>query len=153
MIKPENEKDIRSNEEIKIAVIKQCDKIKSKIKVKNVRQMRQKRIIMEVDGRQDAKLIEQMDLKEIGLKIENPKKYSPSIIIYDVEKDLMKEELKEDLINKNFVETCGMELAELGEKVKFKYGFKTKENRVNWVVQVPAPLLNEVINKGRIFMA
>lgn len=42
LIKPKNEKDDRSNDDIKIAVIRQCDKVKSKIKVKTVRQMRQR---------------------------------------------------------------------------------------------------------------
>lgn len=152
LLKPENEKDDRSNDDIKKAVIKRCDKIKDKIKVKNVRQMRQKGIIMEVDSRQDAKLIEQINLKEIGLKIESPKKHCPSIMIYDVEKKLTKEELKEDLINKNFAEILE-ERRELEEKIIFKYGYNTKENCVNWMVQLPALLYNLAINKGRIFIA
>lgn len=152
LLKPVNENDTRSNEEIKTAVIKQCDKIKSKIKVKNVKQMRHKGIVMEINSKQDTKIIDQIDLKAIGFKIESPKKYSLSII-YDVEKDLMKEELKEDLLNKNLDGNLETESAKLKEKVIFKYSFNTKGNQVNWIVQVPAIIFNKIANKGRVFMA
>jgi len=92
----------RNNEEIKAAVLEKWEAIKDKIKVKSVRQIRQKGIIMEVNSKQDTLLVKQMDTKSAGLKIESPRKYNPQLIIYGVEKELKKEELMENLINKNF---------------------------------------------------
>lgn len=76
-------------------------------------------------------MIRQMNLEEVGLKIENPKRYSPMMIIYDVEKELKKEELKDELINKNFMDITEKEGCDMKEKVEFKYSFKTKDDRVN----------------------
>lgn len=153
LFKPENENNSRNNEEIKAAVLEKCEAIKDKIKVKSVRQMRQKGIIMEVNSKQDTLLVKQMDTKSAGLRIESPRKYNPQLIIYGVERELKKEELMENLINKNFLEDTDMSLMELKEKIKINYGYKAKDDNINWIVQVPAPLFTRIIKRGRVFIA
>lgn len=133
LLKPVDEKDVRNNDEIKTAVIKQLNGIKTKLKVKNIRQMRQKGVIVEVKSRDDAELIKNVDMNSVGLKVEKPKRTYPSIIIYDVEYDIKVDELKDDFINKNFDNLPLLERTELKHKVEFRYNFKTKDNKVNWI--------------------
>ncbi|CAL1671621.1 unnamed protein product, partial [Lasius platythorax] len=137
LIKPIREDDKRNNDEIKETVLKQLDSVKNKIKIKSIRQMRQKGLVMELQGSKNVDLIKLSGMQRAGLKIESPKKLSPTLVIYGVEKELSPDELKEDLINKNFEHLAGPEREELREKVNFRHSFSTKENKVNWIVQIP----------------
>jgi len=126
LVKPKDENDTRSNEEIKSTVIKQLSDIKNKIKIIKIRQMRRKGVVIEMSGKEDVKLLRSTNIDKIGLEIREPKKINPSIMIYDVEEELKKEELKEDFIRKNFDNLVPQDQAELLEKVKFLNSFKTK---------------------------
>lgn len=153
LLKPVDEKDVRSNDEIKLAVIKHLNGIKTKLKVKNIRHMRQKGIIVEVKSKDDAELIQNIDMNSVGLKVEKPKRTCPSIIIYDVEHDIKVDELKDDFINKNFDNFSLLERMELKQKVEFRHSFKTKDNKLNWIVQLPGRYMNGILSTGRIFIA
>ena len=72
------------------------------------------------------------DLKKEGLVMEKPKKVTPSIIIYDVEKEYKEEDLKEDLIRKNLGNLSDSEVVQLMNEIKFVHNFKAKDKkRVN----------------------
>jgi len=101
LIKPIEEKDKRNNEQIKQDLVKGLEGLRNKLKVKGIRQMRNKGIVVEVKDKRDVDLMKHTDLRKIGLKTEEPSKINPSLIIYDVESDLKPEDLKDDLINKN----------------------------------------------------
>ena len=152
LIRPEKEDDKRSNDDIRMDVTKSLNSVRGQLKVRGIRQMRNKGIVIEVKDKNDVELINEAKLEKIGLKIDKPKKLSPSIIIYDVEKDYKVEDLKEDLIKKNFDTNNEKELDELRNGILFRHCFKSKENRVNWIVQVPGRVLASLVNKGRIFM-
>lgn len=107
---------------------------------------------MEIKDKEDVEIIKEANIETIGLKIEKPKKMSPSLIIYDVEKDYKIEDMKEDFLNKNFDKNNVNLINDLKEKIVFKYSFKAKENRVNWIVQVPGTILGNLVNRGRIYM-
>jgi len=133
-------------------VIKQLSEIRNKIKAIKIRQMRQKGIVIEVSGK-EVKLINSMNTDEIGLEIEESKRLSPSIVmIYDVDEKYTKEELKEDFIRKNF-DLSTQDQAKLFDKIKFLKCFKTRNNCVNWIVQIPGGFLEDVLAKGKIYMA
>jgi len=153
LIKPKDERDKRNNEEIKSAVIRQCSDIKSKIKIVKIRQMRRKGVVMEVGGKEDIRLVSGVDLDKVGLEIEKPKRISPSVMIYDVEEEYKEEELKEDLIKKNFDGLSEQDQTVLRDGTKFQNSFKTKENRVNWIVQIPGTFLNNILTRGKIYLA
>ena len=71
------------------------------------------------------------DLKK-GLVMEKPKKVTPSIIIYDVEKEYKEEDLKEDLIRKNLGNLSDSGVVQLMNEIKFVHNFKAKDKkRVN----------------------
>jgi len=153
LIKPSNEKDKRDNEEIKTAVLKHLHKVRHKVKMIKIRQLRQKGLAIEVSGKDDAKLISDTDMDKIGLKIEEPKKLTPTFVIYDVEETYKKEELKEDLIKKNFDNFSARDQAELFDKITFVKSFNTKNNCVNWIVQIPGRFMKNLLPKGKIYMA
>lgn len=152
IIKPEKEEDIRTNEEIKTQVLQEFEGIKSKLKIKGIRQMRRKGIVIEVDDKKDAELIKRANLDRKGLKIEEPQRVLPSIVIYDVEVDMDETQLKHDLIHKNLEQLEEQEKNSLENKIVLKHKYKINEGRVNWIVQIPGKYYNRIIKQGRIYL-
>ncbi|CAK9799847.1 Uncharacterized 50 kDa protein in type I retrotransposable element R1DM [Anthophora quadrimaculata] len=153
LIKPIKDSDTRNNEKIKQDVTKKLNCIRNTVRVSNIRQMRNKGIVIEVKDTSDIEQIKKCDLEKIGLKVEKPKKLNPSIIIYDVEKDKKMEELKEDFITKNFNISGETMYNNLSEEIVFTHSTKTKdERRINWVVQLPGRHFKHVMENGRVFM-
>ncbi|KAK2575151.1 hypothetical protein KPH14_001036 [Odynerus spinipes] len=61
--------------------------------------------------------------------------------------------LKEDLISKN-LDSWNITSKEcLAKEIVFKYSFKTKDNRVNWIVQLPGQACRQLLKNNRIFMS
>ncbi|KAK2578238.1 hypothetical protein KPH14_000766 [Odynerus spinipes] len=152
IIKPIKKDDSRTNDEIRASLTQQLAPIKNKLKVKSMRQTRRKGLLIEVDSKQDVQLIKQGGLEKAGLKAEEPKKIDPSIIIYDVEKDLTVEEMKSDFVDKNLTYTSEDNQSELKKKIEFRTKFNNTNGRVNWVVQLPGKCFTEIINKEKVYM-
>ncbi|XP_067207958.1 structural maintenance of chromosomes protein 2-like [Linepithema humile] len=153
LIKPKKEdKDKRTNDEIKTDLLKGLESIKGNLKIKNIKQMRNKGLILEVNGKEDVELVKQMNLDKKELKIGEPKRIDPLIIIYDVENDYEIEELKEDLVNKNFEQLTKEERQILKKEISFSFHYKTKENRRNWIIKMPGKPCQSLVNKGRVYM-
>ncbi|CAK9811750.1 Uncharacterized 50 kDa protein in type I retrotransposable element R1DM [Anthophora quadrimaculata] len=153
LVKPIKENDTRNNEQIKQEITKSMKCIRSSVRVNNIRQMRNKGVVIEVKDTTDVELIYKCELEKIGLKLEKPKKINPSIIIYDVEKEHKVEELKEDFIRKNFNNLGDSNIKNLNEEINFTHSTKTKDDkRVNWVVQLPGKYYKSIVENGRVFM-
>lgn len=152
LLKPEKDSDKRNNDELKKDVIEKLKDASKKLKVRNIRQMKQKGIVIQVSDKNYVKLNKESNLESIGLKVEKPKKINPSIIIYDVEKDYKKEELLENFVNKNLDENLKRTMQKLKEEIDFRHCFKVKEDKVNWVVQVPSEVYLDLLNKGKVYM-
>lgn len=152
MFKPMEESDKRTNDQIKDKLVKELEQVRNRLRVNGMRQMRGKGIIMEVKDKKDFELIKQVNLQRIGLKANEPNKINPSIIIYDVESENTAEELKEEFINKNLESLGEKHMNRLKNEIVFKHRYKTSEKFVNWIVQVPGILFENLINRGRIYM-
>ncbi|XP_039313845.1 uncharacterized protein LOC105203452 [Solenopsis invicta] len=153
LIKPETEaEDLRTNKEIKEQVIKSLRHVKERLKIRSIKQMRRKGLIIEVDSKKDVEALSKVDLSKKQLKIEQPKKFLPSLIVYDVEKELKEDEILQNLINKNFDHLSDVELDKLKEVVKVRYRYRNRENRLNWIIQMPGKYLSYIVNKGRVYM-
>ena len=134
LIKPARE-DKRSNEQIKTEALKKLVKIRQTVKFRSVRQMRKQGLVVGVQGNKDVEAIKNCELHKLGLVVERPKKLNPSVMIYDVEKDYKAEELKEDLVRKNFNNISESDLEQLKEPIIFVHPFKVKNGtRYNWIV-------------------
>jgi len=140
-------------DEIKVNVTRALNKIKNKLKVKSIRQMSRKGLVMEVDSARDKELIKAAKLDEIGLKLEEPKRIKPSLIIYDVENEFRSEELQQELLWKNIDNITEENIDEISKKVEFKHCFGVKNsNRVNWIVQLDGGLWRQLIASAKVYM-
>ena len=102
---------------------------KVKLKARNIRQMRKRAVLVELVDNKDVETINSCDFKKEGYLVVRPKKFNPSIIIYDVEKDYKEEDLKEDLARKNLGEFSDSEVSDLKKEIKFVHNFKVKMKR------------------------
>jgi len=140
-------------DEIKVNVTRALNKIKNKLKVKSIRQMSRKGLVMEVDSARDKELIKAAKLDEIGLKLEEPKRIKPSLIMYDVEKEFRSEELQQELLWKNIDNITEENVDEISKKVKFKHCFGVKNsNTVNWIVQLDEGLWRQLVARAKVYM-
>lgn len=106
-----------------------------------------------MQGEKDAETVNSARIHEIGLQIEKPKKIDPTMIIYDVEKELNRDELKEHLIRRNLVQLTEAEnKEEMYNNIIFRQAFTVRENKVNWLVQMPGKFLSKLLEQGKIFM-
>ncbi|XP_053993909.1 uncharacterized protein LOC128884518 [Hylaeus volcanicus] len=153
IVKAVNDKDNRSSEELKNQVTQALESKRKDLRVRNIRQLRNKGVLLELESKKDVDIVKGVGLDGRGLSVAAPKKLDPVIVIYDVEKDLKPEELKEDLISKNLVATDDQFKEELKEKVIFRHSFKTSHpDRVNWIVQLPGKAFDTLLNSGRAYM-
>jgi len=153
LIKSEKIGDKRTNDEIKTQVIKRLKDKRNKLKDRNIRQLRNKGIVIEVNSQVDVDIINRSNLESVGLVITAPKELDPSIVIYDVEKDCSRDELKKDFIEKNLPWSSSQERCDLEQVVNFKYSFKSRNDKmINWVVQLPGSHFHKIINAERVFM-
>jgi len=74
LIKPVDENENVNNDEIKVKVTRALGMLKSKLKVKNIKQMNRKGLVIEVDSTKDKEIIKAAKLEDIGLKVEEPKR-------------------------------------------------------------------------------
>lgn len=154
LIRPLKEGDKRSNEDIKSDLCKELKNNGSKIKIKAMRQMRKNGIIVEVDGEEDCEMINVIKLDKIGLKAERPKKQKPLIMIYDIEKDMNKDDIVEDLILKNMdIDKNDARYVETQEEIKIVHMFKIRNtDRNNVLIETNAVIYNKLINKDRVYI-
>jgi len=115
--------------------------------------MRNKGIIIKVQDDKDLNLIKSSKLEEVELKIQKPTKIHPTVIIYDVEKDLQVEEMIDELISKNLNHVNSDYLSKIKNEIKFLRSYRIKEDRLNWILQIPGRLHGILVDKGRIFMS
>ncbi|KAK2575333.1 hypothetical protein KPH14_012899 [Odynerus spinipes] len=148
IIKPVEKEDKRTVDELKSGTLKKLEHLRNKLKINNVRQTRQKGLLMEVNSKEDINLIKNANLGDIGLKAEEPRRLKPSLIIYDVEKDLTVEELKLDLVEKNIIFKDENSKLDVMGKIDFVHKFPNKTGRLNWIVNLPGTIYKELISKG-----
>jgi len=147
------EDDTRNNDEIKTAIKDKLKDVRNKLKIREMKQMKNKGIIIEVKDEKDLNLIKGSKLEEIGLKTQEPAKFHPTVIIYDVEKDLQVEEMIDELIGKNLNHVDKEYLSEIRNEIKFIRSYKVREEKLNWIIQIPDPLYGILVDRGRIFMS
>jgi hypothetical protein len=62
----------------------------------------------------------------VDLKVESPRKVGLCIIIYNVDKNLTKDNIRNDLWNKN-LKGFGLNNAEYNNKIMVRFGLKNKD--------------------------
>jgi len=153
LVKPLKEDDTRNNDDIKAAIKEKLKCLRNRLKIRDMKQMRNKGIIIEVNDDKDCNLIKGSKLEEVGLKTQEPTKLNPTVIIYDVERDLQVDEMKDELIGKNLNHFDNEYISEIKDEIKFLRSYKTKEDKSNWILQIPGRLHESLVDRGRIFMS
>jgi Arginine methyltransferase-interacting protein, contains RING Zn-finger len=114
--------------------------------------MRNKGLVLELDSKSDLEIVKQSDLAKIGLKAESPRKLGPSIIIYDIDKEVSKEAILEQLLSKN-LDDVHLDRDVLKDQIIFRFPIKTKNNeKLNWVIEVPVLIYKNLLRKERVFI-
>lgn len=65
LVKPENEKNKRCNEEIRTQVTNSLNSVRSQLKIKGIRHIR---IVMEIKAKKDVEIIRKIKLENIDIK-------------------------------------------------------------------------------------
>ena len=79
IMKPEKE-DRRNNDLIKEEVLKELERVRTKLKVRNIRQLRKQGVLLQVMDKTDVETINACGLNKEGFVVQRPKKVNPSII-------------------------------------------------------------------------
>ena len=137
--------------EIKSDVLRGLEKVRKDLKARSVSQMREQGLVVEMISEKNVGAIRSCELHKIGFVEERPKMIDPSFIIYDVEREYKEEELKEDLIKKNFeISSDSDEIKRTMRKRKFAQA--KDRRRVNWIIKLPAKHHKMLTSKGRAFL-
>lgn len=148
LIKPMEENDSKTNEEIRENMVNALGGRKSKLRVRSCRPMRGKGLVLTVES---DKAVRDARLKEAGLRVAEPQKADPYLVMYDVGEEYGMSELLEDLVEKN----CGDD-AKVKNKwkdgIKFKRKYKSRNGLVNWIIQAPYSIQRSLVEVGRVFL-
>lgn len=89
---------------------------------------------------------------QCGLRIDAPRKFGSSIIIYDVDKTITKEQFLEQLWSKNLVK-LGLCREANENKVRFRFGsFSKARDTNNFVIEVSGEIRRKIIEQGRLYI-
>lgn len=152
IIKPKDNKENTTIEEIKNKFLETIKSRRDDIRINNIRKTREKGILIETEDREDITMIKKMDLDKVELKTELPRKVGPSIIIYDVNKDMTTEEIRKDIWNKN-LKRYGLSQEVYDSKINFRLKLKNKNPTLsNWVLEVPARVFHILTERKKIYI-
>ncbi|XP_076182708.1 uncharacterized protein LOC143154527 [Ptiloglossa arizonensis] len=151
LVKPDKEDDKRTNDELKTTFFGKISKHSREIKIRNTRKMRHKGLVVEVESSVDEDILSKAELGKVGLHIERPKKMNPSIMVFDVDKKVTKEDITEQLWSKNLSSELGKRKSEL--VIRPRASYKTKDpEKVNWIVETPGIIFSELMAKRRVYL-
>ncbi|XP_067206978.1 uncharacterized protein [Linepithema humile] len=152
IIKPKENKENVTIEEIKSKFFETIKGRKDDIRINNIRKTRDNGILIETEDREDITVIKKMDLDKAELKTETPRKVGPSIIIYDVNKDMTMDEIRKEIWNKNLKRT-GLSQEVYDSKINFRVKLRNKNPTLtNWVLEVPARIFYILIERKKMYI-
>lgn len=112
-------------------------------------------VIVEAENEEGAEsLVRQEALRHAGLKVERPAKKKPLIMVYDIRADLSEEEIKEEVYNKNMLESQIVE-EEFKEEFQVKHRYKDRKSEGKWnniLIECTVRVRNWLRAKERIFI-
>lgn len=152
IIKNVNDKEQLTNEALKEKALNVLKDKRNEIRINTTRTTRETGLLLETESKEDADVIKTLNFKNAGLKIVTPRKVGPCLIIYDVDKNKTKEEIRDYLWNKNLAR-AGLNRTEYDDKILFRFSAKNRDpTLVNWIIEVPPDVYDIMLDKGRIFI-
>ena len=142
---------ITNSEQTKEIVMGSFKPVTDKLRIRNLRKIRNNGVLIETEGRNDLmQILQSKKLEEAGLKASLPSKKQPRIIIFDVPREYCENTLTEAIHLQN-AEGINKQKLDNEFKLIFKTGNKLKET-VNWVAEVSPDLRKLLTAKGRVFV-
>lgn len=139
--------DDRGNLELKAALREGLAAVKNKLKVVSMRQTREPGIVINVASGDDIKLIKETNFGAVKLRAEEPKRIKPAFVIYDIEPDAKAEDIKADLLSKNFETATADELERLEKELCVRHGYTNKRKLKNWILEAPPAAIEHVMKE------
>lgn len=151
VIKPKNESEKMTSEQVKERVMNAVSK-ELNVRVKAVRKTRNGGIAVETVSESDIKRVRECKkLAEIGMRVEDPRKIGPKIIVFDVPVEMTSDEILRDMYVKNLNE-CVSE-REFRERVRIVSRTNKKDASVgNVIIELSVSMYNALMNEGRLYV-
>ncbi|XP_023210405.1 uncharacterized protein LOC111613288 [Centruroides sculpturatus] len=150
-VRPEDPGGIKDSDELKAKFMKSIDPRKDRIRFRQIRKLRNKSLLLEVENDDDIeKILRNKKLRESGLKAEQQSKRNPKVIMYDVPRQLEEKDLLEALRIQNqevFSPADGANDC----KLLFKTG-RIRDDQVHWVMEVTPRIRGKLLIQGRLFV-
>lgn len=153
ILRPVDSGKYESSEKVKETVVSKVLRDMKTIKIKNIRKIRDKGLLIETETEKDLKLIQaSKKINEEGLKIEEPRKIGPKLLIFDVSKEMKDSDILEEIYHRNVAEK-GMTQEEFKKdvRVRFRTGDPKKKDS-NVIVEVSGKIRSILMAYGKIFM-
>nr|XP_022908755.1 uncharacterized protein LOC111420084 [Onthophagus taurus] len=152
IIRGKEESMLNNSELVKKAVCDEMVKGLKTVKIRNLRKIRDNGVVIETETKEDLEIIKRSGkLTEMGLKVEAPKKSGPTVIIYDVEKDVSTEELINEIAERNL----GVTAEEIKAEVRIRSRDVRREgnrDRSNIILEVSPRIRRGLVCRGRVFV-
>lgn len=122
----------------------------------NVRRVRKtaRGVMIEMENEEQVKRVEQsVELARKGLMVERLKKKNPRVMIYDVEDDVLEDDMVRSIYEQNLSGgEVTLEMMQNEFKCVHKFKHKTDLMRKHWVVECSARVRNELRKKDRVYV-
>lgn len=141
----------QSSDATKRTVLSLVKPAKEKIRVRAVRRIHSGGIAVETERKEDLQaFVGSSQLKKAGLSVSLPMQRNPSLIVYDVPKQMSKEEIVSSLREQNLSD---MTQKDMSSAVKVSHIAGKKGDAVNWVIDV-SPLVRKrlKLSGGRVYL-
>ncbi|XP_067120969.1 uncharacterized protein [Centruroides vittatus] len=141
------------SEEIKQKIKTFFDPVKLGIGIKNIRKIRNKAILVEVENdKQRERLLNEIS-NHVELTARTPKKVQPKFCIYNVPNEIDTENFIDHLFsqNENILKAVTDD-TQYNEEIKIKFKWGKNQNSKNWVIEVSPSLRKVLLKQNKINM-
>lgn len=152
IVRPENEADMSSSEDVKKEVVKMLQPRLSHIRVRNIRKLKDKSVVVELASEQEARQVEDEIGRNVRLKAKKPTTIKPRMILFDIDKGMEEQAVMNEIYEKN-LRNRGVAKEEFNDNVSviFRTG-KKDSNLTNYVVRVSGRIRRIMLEAGRVFV-
>lgn len=121
------------------------------IQIRALRKVQKGGVAIESGTKKSAQKIRDIAAKNERIKAVEPKKILPKVMLYDVDRTLSEEDVKEFIFLQNLAEHGVMEKEMAGFKILYKVGRRDAET-VNLVVEIEPKLREILLEAGRVYI-
>lgn len=123
-----------------------------KLQIRSVRKVTKGGVVVEAGNKSGAIKIKEIARRVPSLKITEPKKLNPRVLIYDVDRDMEEDDVIRCIYQQN-LEDHGVTMNEMNKGFRICYRTGRRDNDVvNLVVEVDAKIREILLEAGRVYI-